>query len=442
MKRLLTICIVLAICGIAQAKTVTCTDCTDGKITGEEIFTIQSLYPPTEPLTEVLRMFVEGDYVAAGAGLRDSASGTITISLPAGAVVQKALLYWSIMEDSNTPSTDLYDVTFNGNAVTGTLVGTAGDPCWDPNFIHNFVADVTGLETDGGNSVTLASTPAGILREGAALIVIFDNPATPGVYREVIIQQGAITFAGSPTESTTISVSNAAGTSAKTTFIVADGQDNASPTSISDDSGVIDAAALVGDTPPTNNYWDTDTYTVTDLSDDSVTLGILSSNDCLTWVAQVLSVEVDTSVYVDIKPGSCPNPFNAKSKGSVPVAIVGTADFDVTDVDPTTITLNGVPALEEYELIDSTEPNDGDPEDCFDCFDAEDNFNCDLDGDTIDDAYCGDGYMDLVVKFDTEALAAAIGTVPRDTCVVLTLTGLTNGGVPISGSDSVLTRKK
>ena len=64
-------------------------------------------------------------------------------------------------------------------------------------------------------------------------------------------------------------------------------------------------------------------------------------------------------VGVDIHPADCPNPFQAKSKGSVPVAIVGSADLDVATIDPTTITLTGpsgivVPALLQYEIEDST----------------------------------------------------------------------------------------
>ncbi|MHC4346223.1 MAG: hypothetical protein ACYSUP_16230, partial [Planctomycetota bacterium] len=38
-------------------------------------------------------------------------------------------------------------------------------------------------------------------------------------------------------------------------------------------------------------------------------------------------------VAVDIKPQSCPNPFNIKSKGVLPVAILGTDEFDVEDVN-------------------------------------------------------------------------------------------------------------
>ncbi|MHC4981316.1 MAG: hypothetical protein ACYTGT_20225, partial [Planctomycetota bacterium] len=36
---------------------------------------------------------------------------------------------------------------------------------------------------------------------------------------------------------------------------------------------------------------------------------------------------------LDIKPGSCPNSFNRKSNGVLPVALVGTDEFNVMDVD-------------------------------------------------------------------------------------------------------------
>ncbi len=40
-----------------------------------------------------------------------------------------------------------------------------------------------------------------------------------------------------------------------------------------------------------------------------------------------------TAILVDIKPGSFPNSVNLKSKGVLPVAILGTVDFDVNDVN-------------------------------------------------------------------------------------------------------------
>ena len=48
------------------------------------------------------------------------------------------------------------------------------------------------------------------------------------------------------------------------------------------------------------------------------------------------------SVYVDIKPGGCPTPVNVGSKGVLPVAVLGTGDFDVSTIDPQSITLAGL----------------------------------------------------------------------------------------------------
>lgn len=167
----------------------------------------------------------------------------------------------------------------------------------------------------------------------------------------------------------------------------------------------------------------------------------------------MMAVGIASAQVIDIKPGSCPNPFNGKSKGSVPVAILGSDVFDVNEIDPATIELEGVPALEKWAIEDNTQPNDNNT-DCFTCFDANDpaNFNCDLLDETgdepvagtdgVQDSYCGDGYPDLIVKFSTQALADAIGVADRNECIELELTGLTNDGTDVIGYDSVLIRTK
>jgi hypothetical protein len=48
-------------------------------------------------------------------------------------------------------------------------------------------------------------------------------------------------------------------------------------------------------------------------------------------------------VAIDIKPGSDPNCFNIDGHGVVPVAILGSEDFDVTGIDPATVQLAGLP---------------------------------------------------------------------------------------------------
>jgi len=47
-------------------------------------------------------------------------------------------------------------------------------------------------------------------------------------------------------------------------------------------------------------------------------------------------------VEIDIKPGSDQNSINPNSRGVVPVAILGSADFDVTQIDPDTIMFTAV----------------------------------------------------------------------------------------------------
>jgi len=124
------------------------------------------------------------------------------------------------------------------------------------------------------------------------------------------------------------------------------------------------------------------------------------------------------SVSVDIKPMSWPNPLNVRSKGVLPVAILGTKDFDVTKIDPATILLEGKAPL-RWALEDVGEPADS------------------LDG--------LDGIMDLTLKFDTQAIVSVLGAVNDGDYVVLNLTGNLKedfGGTPIEGEDVVRIIKK
>jgi uncharacterized repeat protein (TIGR01451 family) len=122
-------------------------------------------------------------------------------------------------------------------------------------------------------------------------------------------------------------------------------------------------------------------------------------------------------INVDIKPTSCPNPFNTKAMGKIPVAILGTEYFDVYDVDPATVMLEGVP-LVKYSYEDVATPVvDGEP---CECNELE-----------------GDGYMDLVVHFNRPALAAAIGAVEDGDVLELMLTAAKYDGTALQGSDCV-----
>jgi len=79
------------------------------------------------------------------------------------------------------------------------------------------------------------------------------------------------------------------------------------------------------------------------------------------------------SVEIDIKPGSDPNSINLKSKGVVPVALLGSESFDVSTVDDSTVTFGPGEATIAHNSAHLEDVN-------------------------------GDGYLDMVLHFRTQEL--------------------------------------
>jgi|GEM_PF-2775858 len=135
-------------------------------------------------------------------------------------------------------------------------------------------------------------------------------------------------------------------------------------------------------------------------------------------------------VLVDIKPGSDTNPVNVKSRGVLPVALLGSEDFDVRTVDPASIRLAGVaPLRSAYEDVGA--PGEPLPEV------TEQRLI----------AYATDGFEDLTLKFDTQAILAALDleTLNDGDLVSLTLEGrsyATDGNSRFVGSDMITILKK
>jgi hypothetical protein len=50
----------------------------------------------------------------------------------------------------------------------------------------------------------------------------------------------------------------------------------------------------------------------------------------------------EISVDIDIKPGSSPNAININGNGVIPVAVLGSAEFDASQVDVSTLTFAGL----------------------------------------------------------------------------------------------------
>ncbi len=183
----------------------------------------------------------------------------------------------------------------------------------------------------------------------------------------------------------------------------------------------------------------------------------------------------EIEVAVDIKPHSCPNPIKINTKnhskheknddkndgeeddkhkeddddeherdddesdehkghGVLPVAILGTQDFDVRQIDVTTIRLLGVSPLRS-ELEDEATP-------FYPFIGKIDAFSC-----TTKEE---DGLLDLTLKFDKQKIIDGIrlflGREPRDREVItLSLTGKLKsefGGTGIVGEDLVIVLNK
>jgi len=127
-------------------------------------------------------------------------------------------------------------------------------------------------------------------------------------------------------------------------------------------------------------------------------------------------------VAVDIKPGSCPNPLNLAGRGILPVAVLGSQDFDVGTIDRGSIFLDGIsPIRTSYEDVASPVTDGSECE-------------CAVDG--------PDGYVDLTLKFRTqevvEELIVRPGELEKDQTLVLTLAGELFDNTGIEGTDCVV----
>ncbi|MBU0639576.1 MAG: hypothetical protein KKB50_11980 [Planctomycetes bacterium] len=145
-----------------------------------------------------------------------------------------------------------------------------------------------------------------------------------------------------------------------------------------------------------------------------------------------LAIQFTVAAGLDIRPGSCPNPLNVRSRGVLPVAIVGTASFDVTHIDRGPIELaradgvggsvfplNGPPGP-RMVVKDVATPFGGEPCECHEL--------------------TGDGLDDRFLKFSTEDLVAALesGDLPTHTELRLRVSGLLLDQTPFQGQDCVL----
>lgn len=128
-------------------------------------------------------------------------------------------------------------------------------------------------------------------------------------------------------------------------------------------------------------------------------------------VSPVLSdirIQAEIELDVDIKPGSYPNSINIKrTTGVIPVAVLGTGDFDVTSIDVATLRFGPAQAMPEHDLADA-----------------------DTHADHLRDVN-EDGVLDLVSHYVVGNTGLDHGHI--EACLI----GQTLSGIPIEGCDSV-----
>lgn len=100
------------------------------------------------------------------------------------------------------------------------------------------------------------------------------------------------------------------------------------------------------------------------------------------------SLDVQRPVFVDVKPGSCPNSVNSRARGVVPMAILGTFDLDVASIDPASVMAAGTVAPLRWSYEDVGTPYVGTAGGCHELM--------------------GDGIIDLTLKYDAKELAEAL----------------------------------
>lgn len=159
---------------------------------------------------------------------------------------------------------------------------------------------------------------------------------------------------------------------------------------------------------------------------------VCANGDGAKYAGQSVIIEVpkpSIEVPLDVHPTSCPNPVNLTSGGVVPVAILGTADFDVATIDPATVSIFGVKPV-RWAVEDVATP--------YSPFVGKSGeMACTTSG--------RDGYKDLTLKFNKRDLVSTFGNVADRQVVTVKVDGNLKaefGATAITGEDVIRVIKK
>jgi len=231
-----------------------------------------------------------GGHVVDGVGLVSDSTKTFSITLPAGASVDMALLYWDIMDgQADTVEFESTDV-LPGLTTFGTVI----DPCWASTSTTSYRADVTSLVPGTGVydiEITKAADQNSVL--GAALVVIYkDNSAS--TVTTLLVDDGHIVRTANEVMAHTISGFTIVGVplAATTSFAIGDSQ-GLPPSAETFETTVVGNAADQNAGPRFH------TNTANVLADvfvgmTTADVTVEAGNDCLTWMVQVFDFTVQS----------------------------------------------------------------------------------------------------------------------------------------------------
>jgi hypothetical protein len=152
---------------------------------------------------------------SGGVGLLGIGTGSRTVTVTIGGPVQAALLYWAGRDrpcplSGGTcviPSQPYKDqvLRFDGNLLTGSIIGTEAQPSTNPINNIGYFADVTSIVSargTGAQSFTIQDGNLGsnLYRlDGATLLVLYTNPSDANAYRVFVFDGLDFAYGQDPT---------------------------------------------------------------------------------------------------------------------------------------------------------------------------------------------------------------------------------------------------
>ena len=140
----------------------------------------------------------------------------------------------------------------------------------------------------------------------------------------------------------------------------------------------------------------------------------------------LLTPDTEKPISVDVKPNTCPNEININKKGNTPIAILGSYDIEINQIDSDSVSILGVKPV-RYSFEDIATPYNGELTNCGHCTTLEE-----------------DGFLDLVMHFDTQELVEAMeanGSIQDGDCFYLGVEAYMTeeyGGGKLVGKDVIL----